>query len=220
MSDDDNPFAAPAADRPAEPEPKAPLPDIPAAANVDAVPVGPLVEVSSLPNVIEAELVRARLAGAGLAVALRDEQAVGVDPLLAVAVGGVKVLVAEADAPRARALLVRRKKPNARVFRVEHTSRGASALLGGCVGAALGGAASLALGPVAATVGFAAGVAVGLLRGGRVERHCSECRYALTLEHTTCPGCAGAVAGVIGHADERLAAEERLRDEERARAGE
>jgi hypothetical protein len=36
----------------------------------------------------------------------------------------------------------------------------------------------------------------------------------------TCLGCAGAVSGVIGHADERLTAEERLRDEERARAGE
>jgi hypothetical protein len=47
MSNDDNPFAAPRGDRPAPAEPTASLPDIPAAASVDAGPAGPVAEAAS-----------------------------------------------------------------------------------------------------------------------------------------------------------------------------
>ncbi|MDC0715809.1 hypothetical protein [Nannocystis bainbridge] len=48
---------------------------------------------------------------------------------------------------------------------------------------------------------------------GRRRRPCCsepECRALLTREATTCPGCGGAIAGDIDHAEQRLAAAEAL----------
>ncbi|WP_412063482.1 hypothetical protein [Rubrivirga sp. IMCC45206] len=68
------------------------------------MPPGP-VTVATCTHVFEAEIVRGRLADAGLAAVLRDAEIVTADWTLSVAVGGVKVRVAPADEAAARALL-------------------------------------------------------------------------------------------------------------------
>jgi hypothetical protein len=55
----------------------------------------------------EADLARLHLEAAGIRAWLADEWVVAIHPLLANAVGGIKVVVAEGDAERARAVLGR-----------------------------------------------------------------------------------------------------------------
>jgi hypothetical protein len=192
-----------------------PLPDIPAADVMTPAPLGPLVEVASATTVISAEMLRSRLVGAGIRAALRDQFVVGTDPLLTHAVDGVKVVVGQHDAERALALLAEPPKTSGPVFRVERTSMISSVALGLIGGSAIGAALGILFGPLALPLCSAVGALVGAKLGARVERHCSSCQAALTVDLATCPRCGGRIAGVLSHPDERLAAEERLRETSR-----
>jgi hypothetical protein len=61
------------------------------------------------------------------------------------------------------------------------------------------------------------GLGLGLWRASRSTPFCAapECGKPIPYGAKTCPGCGGTVAGTIGHANERLAAEERLESGER-----
>jgi hypothetical protein len=66
---------------------------------------GRVVTVATFWNPVEAHVLVARLEGAGIRAFVADEQTVTMDWLLANAVGGVKVQVAESDLERARQVL-------------------------------------------------------------------------------------------------------------------
>ena len=67
-----------------------------------------VVTVATFWNPVEAHVLVTRLEGAGIHAFLADEQTVTMDWLLANAIGGVKVQVAERDLERARQVLAER----------------------------------------------------------------------------------------------------------------
>lgn len=67
--------------------------------------VSKFVVVASYARPMDAHLTRTRLEAKGIRALLWDEQTITVDPLSALALGGVKVTVAANDAARAREIL-------------------------------------------------------------------------------------------------------------------
>jgi len=67
--------------------------------------VSKFVVVASYARPMDAHLTRTRLEAEGIRALLWDEQTITVDPLSALALGGVKVTVAANDAARAREIL-------------------------------------------------------------------------------------------------------------------
>lgn len=63
------------------------------------------VEVRSCAWLHEAQFLKSVLAGAGIEATIPNEHTLGVQPLYAVALGGVRVLVRPQDAERARDVL-------------------------------------------------------------------------------------------------------------------
>ena len=63
------------------------------------------VEVWNCSWLHEAEFIKSVLAGDGIEVQLPDEHLVGVQPFLATAIGGIRVLVRSSDAERAAEVL-------------------------------------------------------------------------------------------------------------------
>lgn len=82
-------------------------------AEADARARGRFVTVGTFWNAVEAHVICARLEAAGIRAYLADEQTVNMDWLLANAVGGVKVQVAEVDAPRAQQVLAEKRRTEA-----------------------------------------------------------------------------------------------------------
>lgn len=66
---------------------------------------GDLVLVARLFTPVEAHMLQSRLEAEGVPAVVADDQIVGVNPLLTMAVGGVRVLVSEADFERAREIV-------------------------------------------------------------------------------------------------------------------
>jgi hypothetical protein len=69
------------------------------------------VTVATTNQRIEADALRQTLESAGVQAWLADDGVVGANPLLAIAVGGVKVQVDPADVERAREVLARLRMP-------------------------------------------------------------------------------------------------------------
>lgn len=70
----------------------------------------PLVAVAAFETPFDAHLARGLLEAEGLRVVIADEHVVSVNAALTYAVGGVRVLVPERHAERARAILAARAK--------------------------------------------------------------------------------------------------------------
>ncbi len=70
-------------------------------------PANATATVAAFQDPVEAELARGALQGEGIAAELRDSALVGIAAHLSNAVGGVKLVVAQADAARAEAVLLR-----------------------------------------------------------------------------------------------------------------
>lgn len=64
-----------------------------------------MVVIAKFDRLIEADLAKARLEAEGICVFLLDAQTISVNPFYSPALGGVKLAVADEDAPRARAIL-------------------------------------------------------------------------------------------------------------------
>lgn len=191
----------------------------PAAAPGAAGPGAPVI-VATFRAVHEAEVARLHLASEGISAEVWDANLVSADPLLSVAIRGVKLVTREPDAARARALLdpvlAELEGPKGPVFRVVGTRAGTGLFYGSVIGLMGGFALGRVFGSaamVAAAVGGGAliGVALGMKR--RADA-CSEpsCGATLPLEATHCPKCGGELRGSIAHANQRLAAEEALPD--------
>lgn len=70
-----------------------------------------LVTIASFPQIHHAEMAKAHLESAGIDAFIADDGVVGANPFLSLAVGGVKVQVAEALAARAQAVLAEMQHP-------------------------------------------------------------------------------------------------------------
>jgi hypothetical protein len=205
-----NPFAAPEAavdqaeDREAEPEPAPPEEEQRVAAE-DRVLLG------AAATVIEAETIASALRGRGIRVALVDNQTVGASGVIGGALAGVKIYTVAADLERAKELLAKAAGAGKPVFIVQRGPVGAK-ILGIFAGAGAGVIAAMILSMPLLIV---PGMILGWFAGSRMKgaTYCSSprCGAALELDTKVCPGCGGVVSGVIGHPDERLEAEERLR---------
>jgi hypothetical protein len=57
-------------------------------------------------NYMEAHMLKGRLEEAGIRCWLKDENTVTIDPLLSIAVGGIKLMVAEPDLERANEVIL------------------------------------------------------------------------------------------------------------------
>ncbi len=181
---------------------------------------GPLTPVASFLTVHEAELARGKLEAEGFFAIVWDAGIVSADPLLALAVRGVKVMVARRHVARAQAVLTQHTHTFARelrpVFRVR-APRGAATV---AVAAGLGLIAGVALAhttesPALVAVGVLAGVAIHALFFRAAPDYCSGCAAVLPAHDVaTCPRCLMLVRGTIGHPDERLAAEEAIDEHE------
>jgi len=68
------------------------------------------VVLNSYNNYIEAHIARGVLEEEGIGCWLKDEYTVTVDPILTNAIGGIKIMVAKSDAPRARDVLNQLRK--------------------------------------------------------------------------------------------------------------
>lgn len=66
-----------------------------------------LVAIASFENLSEAEVARSLLAAEGIAVAIRDQPLASLLPAVALANGGLTLLVADDEAERAREVLTR-----------------------------------------------------------------------------------------------------------------
>ena len=69
-----------------------------------------MVHLDTFTNYIEANIIKGRLEEENINCWLRDENTVTIDPILTNAVGGIKLMVAEAQADRAVALLQQFRK--------------------------------------------------------------------------------------------------------------
>src|SRR5262245_10924736 len=74
----------------------------------DSVPSGggDLVLIARFFTPVEAHMLQSRLQAEGVPAVVADAQIVGVNPLLTMAVGGVRVLVPESDLERAREIVI------------------------------------------------------------------------------------------------------------------
>lgn len=63
------------------------------------------ITVRSFDNAIGAHILKARLEGEGLQCHIFDENVMTIDPILNIAIGGIKVKVHENDVPRAKEIL-------------------------------------------------------------------------------------------------------------------
>jgi len=180
---------------------------------------GKLVAVASFMAVHEAELARTKLVAEGIPAVVWDAATVAADPLLALALRGVKVAVPERDAARARLLLgplgdVFEGRPRP-AFRVRGTRGGAGIGVGAVIG--LGVAAALAqVAPMPLVVIGGLGVPLaGWLIGERMRHDtCSGCLHPVPDPSgegpDVCPRCKRALVGTIAHMNDRLDAEEAL----------
>lgn len=184
---------------------------------------GKLVPVASFYTAHEAELAKTKLTSEGILAFVWDAATINADPLLAVALRGVKVAVPERDAPRARAIL----GPEAEAFegnpRPAFRVRGTRSATGVFLGALLGiGAAVLlgrAVGGPAPWIAGIAIIAVGYAWGERVRADsCSSCRHPVLAAGAPgadeCPHCHLALRGTIDDINDRLAAEDALGESE------
>jgi hypothetical protein len=73
-------------------------------AEPEGPPPGPLVTVAAFDTPLKASILASRLEAEGIECFIADAEVVGLNNLLAGAVGGVKVQVRESDAPRASAV--------------------------------------------------------------------------------------------------------------------
>jgi hypothetical protein len=73
--------------------------------NASSSSCGDLVLIARLFTPVEAHMLQSRLEAEGVPAVVADDQIVGVNPLLTMAVGGVRVLVPESDAERAREIV-------------------------------------------------------------------------------------------------------------------
>ncbi len=64
-----------------------------------------MVVIAEFNRVVDADLAKSRLEAAGIQAVLLDAHTVAMNPLYSPALGGVKIAVADEDAPRARAIL-------------------------------------------------------------------------------------------------------------------
>ena len=64
-----------------------------------------MTTIATCTLLVEAQLIRATLESSGLTVEIPDESTVGTAPHLALPLGGIRVQVADQDAPRAREIL-------------------------------------------------------------------------------------------------------------------
>jgi len=64
-----------------------------------------VVVIAEFSQLVKADLAKARLEAEGIRAVLLDAQTIAVNPLYSGALGGVKLAVADEDAPRARAIL-------------------------------------------------------------------------------------------------------------------
>ncbi|MFO0744814.1 MAG: hypothetical protein U1F43_03950 [Myxococcota bacterium] len=180
---------------------------------------GKLVAVASFFTPHEAELARTKLVSEGILAFVWDAATIAADPLLAVALRGVKVAVPERDAPRARAIL----GPLAEVFggmaRPVFRVRGTRGTRGLFIGLLLGLVIAFALGGVLpGPWRWVAGAALAMLGLAIGERQradtCSGCMHPVRLASAPgadrCPHCNAALRGTINHMNDRLAAEEAL----------
>jgi len=177
----------------------------------------PQVVVAVFPDVIQAEIGKGTLEAAGIAARLVDDLTAGVAPHLALAIGGVRVVVAEPDADEARAVLA---NPARFVDHVEEPAFRVRTSLAGPVAATAGGVALLvgallgaALGAGTPFVLAAAAAAVGGLIGSRMRRdYCSRlgCAHRIPEDATVCPGCGHTLRGTLKNASSRLEAAEAL----------
>ncbi len=184
---------------------------------------GPLCLAATFYTPHEAALASAHLTNEGIPNEVWDAHLVATDPLLAVAVRGVKVMVPESVLGRAKAMLDPRstefsadKRP---VFRVRGHRVMTGAIIGGAIGI-IGGAAGGGLFNPGPYFDFnvvlpIVGLAVGLFVGSRMRADtCSEpsCGGRLPVDATHCAKCGGELRGEIDHINDRLTAEEALPD--------
>lgn len=180
---------------------------------------GELVAVASFTAAHEAELARTKLQAEGLLAFVWDAATVNADPLLSVAVRGVKVAVPARDAGRARSILgpeaaVFEGKPRP-AFRVKGTRSGTGFAIGLVVGVGIAFALSkVMVGPVPIVAAALAAV-IGVFIGDRRRADtCSACSYPVLPEgapdHAKCPHCGLELRATIAHMNDRLAAEEAL----------
>jgi hypothetical protein len=169
------------------------------------------VEVAAPLTLAEAEVLKAALRGSGIKASLRDHHTVAANSLLGAVVGGVKVIVPAEDEERAKEVLAARKDNDGRpVFRVVRRPYGAY----GFIGLVAGIIADLpfdALGAFA-VLGPLAGMGIGIWRASVAKPYCASCGARVDEIGSRCNGCGGNIAGNIGHPNERLAAEESLRE--------
>lgn len=181
-----------------------------------------MATVARFTNVIEAEMAKTRLESEGIFALAADGATASVAPHLSIAIGGVRLQVREDDLEEAKAILdeERHLRPaGAITFRVESDG----SVIGALSGVALGAVAITTLGSVAsmpvlfgaAVVATALGWAVG---AGRKHAWCtaSGCAHELSEEDAICPGCGAEVVETIARAEDRLEAEERVREERKA----
>lgn len=175
---------------------------------------GPLTVIATFLTLHEAELARGKLQAEGFVAVLWDAGIVGADPLVAVAVQGVKLMVPRRHAARAAAVL----SPEVRAFAAEprpafriHSPRGRGAV---AVSAVLGLVVAIGLvrafeSPLWLLVGFAVGGLIHWIGSWFRSDYCSHCAAVLPdKDVAACPRCSMILRGTIAHADERLAAEE------------
>jgi hypothetical protein len=185
-------------------------------------PAGPgePVVVATFRAVHEAELAKSHLASEGIEAEVWDANLISADPLLAIAIRGVKVVTRAPDAARAKALLdpilSEFEGPRAPVFRVIGTRAGTGLLFGAGLGLVSGFGLERALGsPALFAAALGGGAIIGVMLGMmRRADTCSEpsCGGALPQDAVRCPKCGGTLRGTIAHANQRLAAEEELPD--------
>ncbi len=181
-----------------------------------------MATVARFTNVIEAEMAKTRLEAEGIFALTADGATASVAPHLSIARGGVRLQVREDDLAEARAILDEERHlrpPGAITFRVESDA----SVLGALSGVTLGGIAFAALGsvvPVGALVGVTAVLTfLGYTAGsGHKKAWCtaSGCAHPLTDDDEVCPGCGAEVVETIARAEDRLEAEERVREERKA----
>lgn len=172
-------------------------------------PDAELIEVASVLTLAHAELLRAALRGSGIRTWLRGGHATQVLGDAA----GVKVMVEEPDYERAKDIADRKSGVSGRpIFMVVGRPFGGYAILGFMGGGFVGMIFGKIGGPLFALLFTLLGIGIGLWRAAVTMPFCAspECGASMSIDDKTCPGCGGTVRGTIQHANERLAAEEKL----------
>jgi hypothetical protein len=185
-----------------------------------------MATVARFSNVIEAEMAKTRLESEGIFALTADGATASVAPHLSLAIGGVRLQVREDDLEEASAILdeERHQRPaGAITFRVASDA----SVLGALSGITVGGMALAALSGVVPVGGLIGATAVLTMLGyavgsGRKRGWCTTvgCAHPLEPDDEVCPGCGAEVVETIARAEDRLEAEERVREERKALAAE